>query len=342
MLLVVFAALAPLADAQAGAPAVVSPVADAGLRCAAEGDDRARLACYDRVFRPAPAALPPPLSTLREPARVQPASMLSRFWELDDNDKRSAYVVKTYLPNYLLPLAYTTDINRSPRTPTQSADDAFAGFGRFEAKLQLSLRAKVARDLLIDGADVWFAYTQRSWAQPWNAEDSAPFRTTDHQPEVIYVVPVRRERSALGWRWRMWQLGYTHESNGSTDPLSRSWDRVFIAAGLERGDWSIDLRLNKRLYTSGGDNADISDWAGRTRVSAVWSPGLSTTALVWRNTLKHWDRGSLQLDWSYPVDRAQPAGLRYMVQLFHGYGEALLDYNHRQTRGGLGLALFQF
>ncbi len=76
--------------------------------------------------------------------------MMSRFWELDDGDKRSTYVVKTYQPNYLLPLAYTNDINRSPATPTQSAPDAFAGFGRFEAKLQLSLRMKVARDLLVD------------------------------------------------------------------------------------------------------------------------------------------------------------------------------------------------
>lgn len=341
-LLLLLSALGGLPVAHAAAPPPASPAEDAGLRCAAEADDRARLTCYDRVFRLAPAALPPPLSTLQQPTKAQPASMMSRFWELDDGDKRSTYVVKTYQPNYLLPLAYTNDINRSPATPTQSAPDAFAGFGRFEAKLQLSLRMKVARDLLVDGADVWFAYTQRSWAQPWNDEESAPFRTTDHQPEVIYVVPVRRDRNLLGWRWRMWQLGYTHESNGSTDPLSRSWDRVFLGTGVERGDWSLELRLAKRIYASGGDNPDISDWVGRSRLTAVWTPGLSTTTLVWRNTLKHWDRGSLQLDWSYPFDRAQPAGLRYMVQLFHGYGEALLDYNHRQTRAGLGLALFQF
>ncbi len=119
------------------------------------------------------------------------------------------------------------------------------------------------------------------------------------------MVPVRRDRNLLGWRWRMWQLGYTHESNGSTDPLSRSWDRVFLGTGVERGDWSLELRLAKRIYASGGDNPDISDWVGRSRLTAVWTPGLSTTTLVWRNTLKHWDRGSLQLDWSYPFDRAQ-------------------------------------
>lgn len=38
----------------------------------------------------------------------------------------------------------------------------------------------------------------------------------------------------------------------------------------------------------------------------------------------------------------QPSGLRWYAQLFHGYGETLLDYNHRQSSLGLGLTLFQF
>jgi phospholipase A1 len=38
----------------------------------------------------------------------------------------------------------------------------------------------------------------------------------------------------------------------------------------------------------------------------------------------------------------QPAGLRWFVQVFTGYGETLLDYNHRQTSIGAGVTLFQF
>jgi phospholipase A1/A2 len=30
------------------------------------------------------------------------------------------------------------------------------------------------------------------------------------------------------------------------------------------------------------------------------------------------------------------------VQVFHGYGETLLDYNVRQTSLGVGLTLFEF
>jgi phospholipase A1/A2 len=42
------------------------------------------------------------------------------------------------------------------------------------------------------------------------------------------------------------------------------------------------------------------------------------------------------------VDSDEPAGLRWYVQVFSGYGETLLDYNHRQTTLSLGLSLFQF
>ncbi|CAM5223390.1 hypothetical protein ALON55S_00375 [Alishewanella longhuensis] len=58
-----------------------------------------------------------------------------------------------------------------------------------------------------------------------------------------------------------------------------------------------------------------------------------------------WDnfsRGSWQLDWTYPVDKEKPDGLRLHLQLFSGYAETLLDYNHRQNSIGLGFMLFNF
>ena len=64
--------------------------------------------------------------------------------------------------------------------------------------------------------------------------------------------------------------------------------------------------------------------------------------LTRRTSLNSLSRGSLQMDWSYPVFADQPKGLRWYAQLFSGYGETLLDYNHRQTTLGLGLSLIQF
>lgn len=308
--------------------------------CLAEPDDQLRLACYDDLSKRSALVAKPEIS-----AEAQPVSTMSRVWELEERDKRGAFVVKTHLPNFLLPVHLTSEINRSPSSPTHPVSADHPSYKKTEAKLQISLRAKVAENLLLPGADVWFAYTQRSLWQVWDQEDSAPFRSSDYQPEAIYILPVPEKLGALpfGWHFRMLQLGAAHQSNGQSEPLSRSWNRVYLGAGFERDDFSLLFRANQRLdVQSIDDNPDLVDYIGRGEVHAAWTPGVSTMALTWRTTLTALGRGSLQFDWSYPVFANQPNGLRWYAQLFTGYGETLLDYNHRQTSLGLGLSLFQF
>ncbi len=332
---------------------VTSPVlaAEPAASCTNEQDDRLRLACYDRAFgRNAPASEFQPnqaevastgddsqLETKRSP------SLLSQFWELGEDDKRGTFTVRTYQPNFLLPAHYTTRVNRLPSSPTHAAIADNRDYRQTDAKLQISLRAKIAENLLLPGADLWFAYTQRSLWQVWDGKDSSPFRSTDYQPEAIYIVPLSAETGALplGWSARMLQLGIAHQSNGQSDPLSRSWNRMYLGAGLEHGDFSLLLRANHRLPERGiDDNPDLLDYIGRGEATLLWSPGPSTMALTWRTNLN--DRGSLQLDYTRPVFADEPTGLRWYVQLFSGYSETLLDYNHRQTSLGLGVSLFQF
>ena len=49
-------------------------------------------------------------------------------------------------------------------------------------------------------------------------------------------------------------------------------------------------------------------------------------------------RGAVQFDWAIPL--APP--LRMHVQLFNGYGESLIDYNHRAWYAGVGLSLIEW
>lgn len=338
--------------------------------CAALDDDAQRLACYDRLFRPAPAAaaakpapaaVPPAASlpVLPPPARAdavpapQPAGAglalaeaMSQFWELAPADKRGTFVVRTHLPNFFLPLHRSSRLNRAPASPTRGGAPARESFRATEAKLRISLRAKVAEGLLLPDADLWFAYTQNSLWQLWNRRDSAPFRSTDHEPEVIYVVPVPQRLGTLpgGWHWRMLQLGLAHQSNGQSEPLSRSWNRLYAGTAIERGEFGLQLRVNHRLSESGDedDNPRLTRYIGNTELAAHWLPGRSTVALAWRTHLPDLRRGSLQLDWTHPVHPGEPEGLRWYLQLFSGYGETLLDYNHRQTSFGLGVSLFSF
>ncbi len=340
-----------------------------------EADAARRLACYDGLFRktdasPAPGAAasssatastsapaassppaPPAADTAARRALDWPEGLLvstffNKSWELTPATKRGTFVVRTYLPNFVLPLHYTSSINATPSSPTHPAGTAQIDYRPLEAKLQISLRAKVAEGLLLPDADLWFAYTQRSLWQVWNPQESSPFRSTDYQPEAIYVIPVPEKMGTLpgGWHWRMAQLGLAHQSNGQSDPLSRSWNRVYGAVAFDRGEFGLTVRVNQRLHEAPehDDNPDLVHYIGNTEITASWLHGLATSTMTWRTNPGSWQRGSLQMDWTYPVNKAQPAGLRWYAQLFTGYGETLLDYNHYQTSLGLGLTLFQF
>jgi phospholipase A1 len=296
--------------------------------------------------RPSPQVQAAGVATPAAPEPQTALSTLDTAWELSPQTRRSGFIVRTYEPNYLLPLHSTTSLNRSPSSPTHGSTATPAGYKPTEAKFQISLRTKVAEGLLLSGDALWFAYTQRSLWQVWNRRDSAPFRSTDYQPEAIYVVPVPDRIGKLlpwGWRWQMAQVGFAHQSNGQSDPLSRSWNRVYVGAGLTKGEMSLQWRLNHRLHekASDDDNPDLTDYLGTNELRLAWLPGKATAALNWRLNVHDMSRGSWQFDYSYPVDGQQPQGLRWYLQLFSGFGETLLDYNHRQTSIGLGFAVFQ-
>jgi phospholipase A1 len=347
-----------LATAQPGEPPTLA-------HCAAIGAAADRLACYDTLAGRAPApaepvaqqaapgASPPATSLLAATDAPLPdtadapaePSLLSKYWELEPADKRGIFNFVGYQPNYVLPIHVTSRINRAPQSPTQAVV-AQPDYRPEEAKFQLSLRTKVAQDFGLPGADLWVAFTQQALWQIYNAADSKPFRNTDYQPELIYVVPTKPGLRALpfGWRWRYTQVALAHQSNGQSDPLSRSWNRVYLGAGFERGDWSLTARFDQRLNEplARDNNPDLVTYRGRAEFRLGWAHGLQTASLMYRGTLRGARYGALQFEWTYPVYRDQPNGLRWFVQAFSGYGETLTDYNFRQNSLGAGVTFLQF
>lgn len=366
------ALLAAMAQPVMAQSTAAPPDTGALEKCAKIGAPADRLACYDKAMDRAPAPTAPPAytenpvggapapapmpasSSLLAPKDAavsvakesnEPPSLLSKYWELAPEDKRGVFNFVGYKANYVLPLHMTSRINRSPQSPNQAVVE-LPNYKREEAKFQFSVRTKLAQDVLLPGGDLWAAFTQQAMWQIWNGKDSKPFRNSDYEPELIYVVPTpdKWRKLPFDWQWRYTQVSLTHQSNGQSDPLSRSWNRVNLAAGFERGDWSLVTRFLRRLKEdeSTDNNPDLVGYRGRGEFQLNWVHDKHTAQLLYRTTLKDAKYGALQFEWTYPVFKDQPNGLRWYVQVFRGYGETLTDYNFRQTSVGAGFSFLQF
>ena len=277
----------------------------------------------------------PPARVLHDGVPDSTLSPLSRLWELDARARQGTFLFRPHRPNYVLLGRYSSDPNGSPSSPTRGAAPE-VGYDNIESKFQLSFKMKAAEGLIARRVDLWFGYTQQSHWQVYNGSISRPFRETDHEPEIMLVAPVRYDAGPLDLRFL--NLGLVHQSNGRSNPYSRSWNRVYLQAGLERGRFALLVRPWYRFPESRrvDDNEDIQNYVGRGDLLAIYAGRSHTLALLVRNSLTFRNnRGGIQLDWSLPV----ASRLRGYLQAFSGYGESLVDYNHRQTTVGLGLML---
>jgi phospholipase A1/A2 len=317
--------------------------------CSSIPADVDRLRCYDHVSgRAQPEATPahpaearPDTQAGPAPAAAQPApaesgllSALSRHWELDDEAKQGAFLFRPHHPNYFLPIKYSDSPNNTPFQESLTQPDL--GLDPVEAELQLSFKIKGMEGVFgHDNLDLWFGYTITSFWQAYNDTISSPFRETNYEPEAMLVF--RTHYEIAGFRGRFINLGMVHQSNGRSEGLSRSWNRVYAQFGFERGDLALLIRPWYRIpEINEDDNPDIEDYLGHGDLLAVYRNGRNAYSLLLRNNFKSSDnRGALKLNWSFPLY----GRLKGYVQYFNGYGESLIDYNHRQQSLGIGVSL---
>ncbi len=265
-------------------------------------------------------------------------SLLDSRWELSPDSKLGTYGLRGYKPVYFLPAYHMNRVNDFPTSPSPDHSiDTSLQLNHTEAKFQLSLKTKVWQGVFGHYGDLWLAYTQSSHWQVYNSFRSRPFRETNYEPEAMLVFET--DYHVLGWNGRLLGIGVNHQSNGRSNPLSRSWNRVIADIGLERGPWTIMIRPWWRIpeQRAKDDNPDISDYMGRAEVLVVREWGANEFTLMGRHSLRpgvH-SHGALRFTWAFPIH----ANLRGYVQIFHGYGESLIDYNHNATYAGLGISL---
>ncbi len=274
-------------------------------------------------------------------ANAGKGSLLDRRWELAKDSKLGPFQLRAHKPIYLLPAFWTSNKNEMPQSPNpNNTVTTPEPLDNLEAKFQLSFKTKIVENLFGDNGDIWGGYTQSSRWQVYNADISRPFRETDYEPEVMLVF--RNNYSIGGWKGRMTGIQLTHQSNGRSDPLSRSWNRVIFNFGFDRDNWALTVRPWYRIREDAEDdnNADIEDYVGRADATLVYNRNGHEVALMARHSLRSGERshGALQLDWGFPINNL----LRGHVQVFDGYGESLIDYNHRATYIGLGISLLEW
>lgn len=269
---------------------------------------------------------------------VEKYSPLSLAYDLDKNSEVGNFKLRAHNPMYVLPVFVHDKPNRTPSSPNQPSPKPMGDTYRApEAKYQLSVKTKVAEDLFDTNADLWFGYTQQSHWQVYNEDNSHPFRASDYMPEIFVTQPVTAELPFNG-QLRMIGAGLMHHSNGEDDPLSRSWNKMYLMAGAEWGDLTVIPRFSKRLETEkdkDDDNPDIEDFYGFGDVKVFYPLDDKNNIAGTFRLNPSTGKGAVQVDYTHELDN----GVSMYLQLFHGYGESIIDYNHEDTTVGVGIML---
>ncbi|NEN23215.1 phospholipase A [Cryomorpha ignava] len=263
---------------------------------------------------------------------------LTQKWELDEESRKGTFRIQSYKPIYISLARWSSSPNTDPysENPDYTSMDT-VNLNSFEAKFQISLKSKLWQGIFGDYGDLWAGFTQTAYWQIYNNEISRPFRELNYEPELMLVFPMRMQ--ALGFDLRLLGGGFNHQSNGKDLPQSRSWNRIFFNAAFERDGWQINLKPWIRIPDNDDDqNPEISNYIGRAEINVSYQFKKQTVYAVIKQPFNSLNRGSLQLNYVFPVK----ANLRFHLQVFTGYGETLIDYNHKQTTVGLGISFFDW
>ena len=209
-------------------------------------------------------------------------------------------------------------------------------------------------------SDLFVAYSQTSF---WDiGGDSSPFFDSSYRPEFLYQLGPRAVRD-VAWlpgvtRFDL-QAGLRHESNGRDGAESRSLNIAYVSPILTFGDDGVVhgaadapggqprdffVAVAPRLWTyltDNDDNPDIYRYRGYgdLRLVAGWRGGFQ--AAFTARLGNDFDKGSLQVDLSYPLQKLaiRDLGMYLHGQFFTGYGESLIEYDESTTSFRLGVSL---
>lgn len=324
--------------------------------CQTEFSDDAsrRLVCFDEVAQqyasgPAVAAI----HSSKQAALVKTVDAktgyLARKWHLNAQDELHFTDLESHQLNYIV-AAYSNNPNEVPTSPSRP-NTLGRDLNNNDLHFQISLKTQLMNlsDWLpenrwVHSARLWGAYTQQSFWQVYSASQSRPMRDHNYSPELILSLGLNKPGEPKQWAALpdMVNLGVVHESNGRSEPLSRSWNRIYLQGGWQLNDrYSLLFRPWWRIpeTKSNDDNPDISKYMGYGDAVLRWDNEANTTAasVTLRNNLRSDNKGYVKFDVQYKPLKSE--SVRFYAMLASGYGVSLLDYNQAQTMFGIGFAI---
>ncbi|MCM0614249.1 phospholipase A [Marinobacter sediminum] len=346
-------------NAQSGGDAEGNTSPLSADECALVENGVRRLACYDTVFKPSQSrqkADPTRIENAQEQAVEALPPREEQLEELADEGSGDEGVMESfvdqylaaeqavfsfsggfvgYRPTYILPISWVKDPNPVPTSPRLGDSTYDYELEREEAKYQISFKVPLLTGFLKGPTTLWFGYTQQSYWQVYNRDDSAPFRETNFEPELFlrYQTDFRIGPGRLN----AVTIGLNHQSNGQSEPRSRSWNRVVGTATYSYDRWLFLLQPWYRIpENSEDDNADIDRYLGYANYQAVYKLSEDRTfSFRLMNNLRSDNKTSVEFGYSFPMGDT----VKGFFQYYNGYGESLIDYNHRTERFGIGIML---
>ncbi len=270
-------------------------------------------------------------------AETEETALQKRFKQ-EEESKSNLWTIIPHRPNYILLGNYNfSSMNDKPYEDAVGTD---VDLNSTEVKFQISFKFMLWENLFKKrtNGDLFFAYTQLAMWQLYNKDISSPFRDTNYEPEVFLAFDNNWE--IFGFTNRVNIFGFAHQSNGRSEPLSRSWNRLYASFVFERGNFASGLKIWWRIPEDAEDdnNPDIEDYLGNFELRSAYKWGKQTFGLMWRNNLDlDENRGAVQLDWSFPLPGTDR--IKGYVQYFNGYGQCMLDYNASASTLGAGFLL---
>lgn len=239
------------------------------------------------------------------------------------------FAVTFYKPTYVLPYYYTgSPYNAVYQNNTPHNEK----LNNAEIKYQFSLKVPVWKNIFNHGSSIFIAYTQLSYWQAYNHR--AFFRESNYEPEIFLTNKINFHLIKK-LNINFFNIGLSHQSNGYGNALERSWNRIYAEVILSTGHWMVGIKP-WYIISKDANNPDIAKFLGHGQLLVGYKHHKQVFSITAYNIFENsHKKATAEITWSFPITPY----IKGYLQFFSGYGQSLIEYNHRTNSAGVGIAL---